>query len=356
MEIVPFSRIIGQDRAVLLMKRAMARDKMPHAYLFVGIHGVGKTTTALALAQALNCLDPVEGEGCGKCSVCRQLAGGNFPDLAIVEPDGQAIKIEQIRELNRSFSYRPLSGRYRVTILRRAEAMTEEAANSFLKTLEEPPRENILILGVTEPLDLLPTIVSRCQKVSFRPIPPALIAKWLQEEKGIEAERARVLANLAEGSLGRALGMEEEGFLEKREGCLDALFRIPFLPHDELLDLARGRPAGGRKSGGDRSGIEELEPAEVLALWKTCFRDLILLKTAAEKDRLIHGDFLGRLKSFSENYTIHALIRGVHILDRSERELRRGRNLDLMMENTILALKRLSDRPGRGVPLGDNIT
>src|SRR4030042_1563823 len=188
--VIPFSRIVGQERAVQLLKQAITREKMPHAYLFVGVPGVGRTTTALALAQALNCEAPENHEGCGRCKPCRQLLGGNFPDVELVEPDGQSIKIEQVRELERRFAYKPVAGRYRVTVVRPAEAMTEEASNAVLKTLEEPPAGNVLILNGTEPSNLLPTIVSRCQKVVFRRIPPPAIEQWLVAKKSGPREKA----------------------------------------------------------------------------------------------------------------------------------------------------------------------
>ena len=141
-----FSQILGQEKAVRFLKKVLQGDRIPHAYLFTGVNGVGKRTTAMALARAVNCTSGISDEGCGECITCRQLASGNFPDLISIEPDGQNIKIEQIRELNRSLNFKPVSGKYRITIINRAEKMTEEASNSFLKTLEEPPPGNIIVL------------------------------------------------------------------------------------------------------------------------------------------------------------------------------------------------------------------
>ena len=189
------------EKAVDLLRRAISREKMPHGYLFVGIPGVGKRTTVRALTRALNCGEQNDGDGCGKCRPCRQIMGGNFPDFEYIEPDGQKIKIEQIRALNQALAYKPAYGKFRVTLIHQAETMTKEGANAFLKTLEEPPKRNILILCVAEPLDLLPTILSRCQKVRFRPIPSPLIAQWIDAHYDVPHESA-VLAGICEGSLG----------------------------------------------------------------------------------------------------------------------------------------------------------
>ena len=168
---VAFSEILGQKTAKRFLKQVMASGKIPHAYLFTGIPGIGKTTTAMAFAMALNCREPVDFEGCGQCPSCRQFKGKNFPDFISILPEGQNIRIDQIKELNRKLGFAPVSGGYRVCVIHQADAMNDESANSFLKTLEEPPPGNILILRVTESLDLLPTIVSRCQQVPFQPLP-----------------------------------------------------------------------------------------------------------------------------------------------------------------------------------------
>ena len=102
-----FNDVIGQDPIAQTLKNAIKTDRVAHAYLFTGTRGVGKTSTALAFTQALNCLTPVEGEGCGKCKSCRQIKSGNFPDIIILKPDGQNIKIDQIRDLNRELSFNP---------------------------------------------------------------------------------------------------------------------------------------------------------------------------------------------------------------------------------------------------------
>jgi DNA polymerase-3 subunit delta' len=335
---IPFSQIVGQEGATRFLKQVMARGKMPHAYLFVGIPGIGKTTAALALCQALNCEGPANGEGCGHCTSCRKMISGNFPDLVILEPEGQNIKIEQVRSLDRMFGFKPAAGKYRVSILRQAETMTEEAANAFLKTLEEPPPGNIMIMTVTEPLDLLPTILSRCQRVTFRPVPVPLIEKWLIEEEGMEKGKASLLARVAAGSPGKALEMGKNHFLEKRQDLLFDLNRIMTMPSEEAVAWAVEYSTKAKK--------EKHESAVFLLLgvWKTWYRDLLLSKVKCSEDAFINVDFLRELKNASGDSKIENLVESFHTLDQAERDLRRFRNLDLLMENVVLKLKRIYGR------------
>ena len=338
----PFSEIIGQERAIEFLKRVMARGKIPHAYLFAGISGIGKTTSALALTQAMNCQERMNEEGCGRCQSCRQVRSGNFPDLVFVEPDGQNIKIEQIRDLNRALSFKPISGRYRVSIIRQAEMMTDEAANSLLKTLEEPPKFNILVLNVTEPRALFPTIVSRCQKVLFRPIPVRAIADWLMANQDLEEEKASVLARISEGSLGRAIRMCDGSFFKQREEYLSDLIQLPGLSSEQALERALVYTRKEKRRGPDARGKGGLGLFDLLNIWKSWYRDLLFMKLKCPTDFLINVDFSQKLQNISRHFNIEGLMESFFIIDRSQRDLRENRNLDLMMENTILSLKRLT--------------
>lgn len=335
---VPFSKIVGQDRAIRLLREAMARERMPHAYLFVGIPGVGKTTAALALCQALNCENPLNGEGCGRCPCCRKMTGGNFPDLVIVEPDGQATKIEQVRALDRIFSFKPVAGKYRLTLIRQAETMSEEAANAFLKTLEEPPPGNLLVLNVSEPLDLLPTILSRCQRVSFRPLPAALIETWLMENRGMEREKARVTARMAAGSLGKALDMGQGDFLEKRQDLLFNVSRIMHRAPEEMVEWVLAYGVQERKEK------KEEAVALLLGIWKTWYRDLLCVKSMCPEESLVNIDFSRELKNAAGDFTIDNLLESFFILDQAERDMMRFRNLDLLIQTALLKLKSLHGR------------
>jgi DNA polymerase-3 subunit delta' len=334
---IPFSKIVGQDKAVQFLKQVMAGDKLPHAYLFVGIQGIGKTTTALALTRAISCREPSDGEGCGRCPSCRQVMSGNFPDLEMIGPEGNRIKIDQIRQLSRTFGFKPVSGKYRVSIIQSADRMTEEAANAFLKTLEEPPEGNILILNVKEPLGLLETIVSRCQKVPFSPIPVDLIADWLIEKKQLDGEQALLLAKISEGSLGRALNMSEDDFLERRQDYLFKLLKLQWLSPDQAVELILEVTEKNKKQALDPSGYDGI--LGLLSVWKTWYRDLMLMSIDGPEKLLLNIDFSHKLKSIAKHCNIKDLMNSFQVLDVAQRDLLRMRNLDLVMENAVLTLR-----------------
>jgi DNA polymerase III delta' subunit len=163
--------IAGQERVIARLRAAIAGGRVHHAYLFTGGAGVGKRRTALALASALNCLQ-APGEGCGECEACEKIEGGIHPDVVTLEREGagQIIPIENIRrEIVARVGLPPHEARVRVFLIDEAAALQPAAANSLLKTLEEPPARTMFVLGTTSPDLLLPTIRSRCQRVVFAP-------------------------------------------------------------------------------------------------------------------------------------------------------------------------------------------
>jgi DNA polymerase-3 subunit delta' len=336
-----FSQILGQQRAKRFLTQVMAREKLPHAYLFTGIPGIGKTSMAKGMAKALNCHEPTEGEGCNRCPPCRQITSGNFPDFLSLKPDGHNIKIDQIRELNRRLSFAPVSGRYRVCVIHQAESMTREAANSFLKALEEPPQGNILILNATEPLDLLPTIVSRCQRVPFQPLTVQDITDWLVGKSGLDEEKALVLAKVCGGSLGRALKMSKGDFLEKRQQWLSRLIGLPAMPMEKALAMALECAGEDKDMDLDLTESGEAGITDMLATWKMWYRDLLLVKEEGPSHLLINVDFSHKLKSIARSFKIEKLGDSLLTIDQAQRDLRAKRNATLVMEHAVLRLKQL---------------
>lgn len=197
-----FSSVAGQPLAKRMLENAVRRGVKGHAYLFAGPRGTGKMAAAWELAKALLCTAPEPGDRpCGQCPDCRKMERGQHPGFAVVEPDGDAIKIDQIRSLQARFHYRPASSRGEsagVYVIRHAERMTAQAANSLLKFLEEPATPVVAVLIAENASALLPTVRSRVQRVPFVPAPPSELERLLLE-RGVAEELARPASRLAAG-------------------------------------------------------------------------------------------------------------------------------------------------------------
>ncbi|HSH13770.1 MAG TPA: DNA polymerase III subunit delta', partial [Desulfurivibrionaceae bacterium] len=220
------SEVLGQEKAKNLLRRAAGGGRLAHAYLFRGMSGVGKKSLARAFGNYLNCLEPLpEQDACGHCPSCRKLRSGNHPDRLLIEPDGAAIKIAQIRELKHALTFPPLEARLRIVLVCDVHTMRREAANSLLKILEEPPPGNLLILTGDGASEILPTITSRCQQIPLSPLPLAQVARELEAD-GIEADSAATLAALGGGSLGQARQLATLDLLELRRKVVTALLEL----------------------------------------------------------------------------------------------------------------------------------
>lgn len=206
-----FHDIVGQERIVTTLINQITSGRIPHAYLFCGSRGTGKTTTAKVLSRAINCLNPQQGEPCGECEACRQLANEN--NLDIVEIDAASNNgVDEIRDLRDKVKYPPTIGRYKVYIIDEVHMLSIGAFNALLKTLEEPPSHAVFILATTEPQKLPATILSRCQRFDFKRIPARLIETRLEQVIGADGEAAdhesiALIARAAEGGMRDALSI-----------------------------------------------------------------------------------------------------------------------------------------------------
>ncbi|MDI3281105.1 MAG: DNA polymerase III subunit delta' [Bacillota bacterium] len=238
-----FADFTGQERIKNLLRNAVAQGRVAQTYLFAGPPGVGKRALALALAQALNCLSPQGEDSCGTCPSCRRVEGGNHPDVLLVEPGGGALKIDQMRWLQQEAALRPYAGRRRVFILEGAETLTDQAANSLLKLLEEPPPSAVLILLAVAPERLLPTVRSRCLTVYFYPWPKDRLILELRRQ-GVPAAEAAALAEIAGGSPGQALALRP--LLPQIQGAVEALVQAAHRRDDRAL-LAAAQELASRE-------------------------------------------------------------------------------------------------------------
>jgi len=221
---MPFADIIGHERVVEVFRRALRSGKTSHSYLFEGPAGCGRRTTARALVQAIFCLEQGD-DACGACAQCRKVAAGSHADIHYIEPDGQFIKIEQVRELQHDLALRPYEAPRKACIIESAERFNPAAGNSLLKTLEEPPGNAIIILLTENAGMLLPTIRSRCQLIRFSPLSPENILLLL-ERRGMAPEAAQLLAPMADGSIQRAMELDNEALGNRKTILLARLLKL----------------------------------------------------------------------------------------------------------------------------------
>jgi DNA polymerase-3 subunit delta' len=252
---VILAQLRGQDRAVGLLRRALERRQLAHAYVFAGPPGVGKRTTALALAAATSC-SSAPGVGCGSCPECHLIELGAHPDLLIEDlttvPQGRTsgrapgepaprttrISIEQVHRVRQRLALQPVRASRKVGIIDQAELLSLEAQDALLKTLEEPPGTATLILVTVNADALLPTILSRCQRLVFAPLGDGVVAAILEAE-GVDGEIARRAAGDAGGSLDLARTLATEEGQAARARLLVTLEALPRFGIAELLDLSR---------------------------------------------------------------------------------------------------------------------
>ena len=266
--------VVGNEHAQAVLERALSAGQLRHAYLLYGPEGVGKLTLALAFAQAALCQRRKSGESeaCGECAACRKVAHGNHADLTIVEAEEgkRWVSIDIIREMERLASLAPTESDYRIFIIPDMERLQERAANALLKTLEEPPPGVIILLLATEPDALLPTILSRCQLIALRPLPPEQISAALRERWAVAPEAAERLAGLANGRLGWAVRAQERPEEQaERERTLERIVALVAAPPDERMRIAG-------ELGSDNATVRA-----TLDVWIGWWRDVTLVANGA---------------------------------------------------------------------------
>ncbi len=276
--------VYGHDWAVEQLRKSMFHGRVRHAYLITGTDSIGKNTLAQAFAMALNCTAPDESQRpCGVCRSCKLILSGNHPDMIYGETDENtgALKIEAIRTVTRSLAMKPFEARYRIAVFPFFDRAQPRAQDALLKTLEEPPPHALIILLARSTESLLSTITSRSQNVSLRPVALNRIRDYLVEHYNAEPEHAELLARLSAGRIGWAINaMLDDALRENRGGALDLL--------EQCLSYTRAQ----RFEVAEDLSRDKALLGEILELWQTYLRDLLLLCEGsrvppANSDRLI---------------------------------------------------------------------
>lgn len=320
-----FRDIYGHARQIDLLRNSIKRNRVAHAYLFSGMPGVGKKTTALAFAKALNCINGGS-DGCEHCPSCRKIAHGAHPDLVVVKPQGIVIKIGDIRELQKQMQFRPFEGRRRVVIIEDAHRMNDAAANALLKTLEEPMPYNVLILLTSRYGGFPRTILSRCQKIRFNPVRPATVKTYLMETRGMEEEDAAIIAAASQGSIGRIPEREKESRERFKRETIEKIAVINRGTGLSLFSIAH-------EFGDERAVI--LEKLGILREW---LRDVLVLKETGRHDFMLHRDLLKTSETLSGKIDRASIIEAVEAVARAIRAVERNANKQLTLESMVFTL------------------
>ncbi len=283
-----FADVIGQEHITETLRRQVAEGRTSHAYLFTGTRGTGKTTCAKILAKAVNCEAPVDGDPCGKCPACVGLDSGAFLD--VLELDAASNNgVDQVRALRDEAVYSPANVKKRVYIVDEVHMLSTAAFNALLKILEEPPEHLMFILATTELHKVPATILSRCQRFSFRRIRPEDAAKRLryvaeQEHIDLRPDGAELLSRLADGALRDALSLLDQcaaaGGTIDAPAVLDVLGLAGNLQTARLMELILNRDAQGALLALDELYKGGKDMGAVLSELSTLTRDLLLQKTA----------------------------------------------------------------------------
>ena len=353
--------VIGHEWAIRGLARSLSADQVAHAYLFTGPHGIGKTTLAHALAQALECTGSVR--PCGECAACRKVARDRHPDVLVIEgvPVGygsenteeseedlppppprkndrerRILKVWQIRTVRRAIARTPFEGRWKIIILRRFEEANDSASNAFLKSLEEPPRHVRFILTARDASLVLPTIASRCHVLALRPLPLPQVEDALVKRWHVEPSQAHLLARLSGGRLGWAVraatpetrGVDGHTLLEERRAHLEDLNRVLQIGYAERLTFA-GEVAK------DKRNKEDLP--DLLEAWMGWWRDLVLIQSG-QRDRITNVDFEESLSTQARRLSLEEVHAGLKATRATMRYLEQNVNARLAIEVLLLNL------------------
>lgn len=288
-----FSEIRGQDRAIKILKRAISNARIANTYLFHGPEGTGKKGIAVNFAKALNCPNYID-DACEACTSCRKINQGIHPDMMLITTEKGEIKIGVIRDIISGMAYHPLEAKKRVIIVDDADKFNLSSSNAFLKTLEEPPLDTVIILVTASP-DMLPqTVLSRSHKIAFGNIQTQIISEILTSKFGFSPDNAEFASYLANGSISRAVSFSTEDVKKVREDITRVIAGIDSNP-GALFDLS------------DKYSKDENNFYDALYWLYTYFRDVLIFKSRGNPDLFINKDMKENIKKAKDSMTIERL-------------------------------------------------
>lgn len=343
-----FADVVGQPQVTVTLKNELMAGRIAHAYLFTGSRGTGKTTCAKILAKAVNCLNPVDGDPCGECEICRGVDSGSVMD--IVEIDAASNNgVDNIRSLREEANFTPASAKYRVYIIDEVHMLSTGAFNALLKTLEEPPAHVIFILATTEVHKLPATILSRCQRFDFHRIAPEEIASRLtyvaqQESAEIDLQAALLIARLADGALRDALSLLDQCLGRSKNVTVEVVSETAGLVGRdhlfELTDAIRQNDSSRALELIDRLHNSSKDMARLCEELSSHFRNLMLIKTMKDARGMIvvSDSEYDRLTKQALAIPLPAVLHGLDTLQSALEKMYRGGDRRIEFEMAMIRL------------------
>ncbi len=327
-----FPQIIGHEPQKEFLRNSVRKNRISHAYLFSGPEGVGKKLVAIGFAKLINCVeDGAENLDC-ECTSCVKTEKGLNPDVLVFGyPGEKTIKVDHVRQdIERLIHLAPYENPYKVFIIDGAQRMNFNAQNAFLKTLEEPPPNSVIILITTLADLLMPTIRSRCQSVVFQPLETGQVKSFLEKEKPGNDD-SELVSRISGGSISRALNTDED-YLRKRTeyiGCvMDVDRRKPLTLFDSVERIQKDIKNGGS---------EELKT--VFDIFSTWLRDSVVMKTSGKKEEIVNNDLIEQLSEYSEKREVSELLGKFAALEETMTRISENNaNVEVSLENLLLRL------------------
>lgn len=323
-----FKQIVGNEKLIEHLQMAIRMDKVSHAYIFHGEDGVGKNLMADCFSAALEC---EEGgiSACGHCKSCLQAASKNHPDIIRVNHEKSVISVDDIRiQLNSDILIKPYSSRKKIYIIDEAEKMNEQAQNALLKTLEEPPDYAVILLLTNNSSRFLPTILSRCITLDFKPVSKEKIKAYLMERCQIPDYQAELSAEFSAGNLGKAiLYASSQDFGEVKEEVVHILKYIGEMSHQELLEALKYFCE-------KKQAMEEC--LDLMVLW---FRDVLLYKAAKDVNHVLYKKELTEIRNQAKVISFEGLNEILEAISKLRLRLKANVNFEVAAELMLLTIQ-----------------
>lgn len=324
-----YSDIIGHEDIVKHFKSSIELGKVSHAYILNGEKGVGKKTLAAVVAKSLQC-ESGEPDPCNTCKSCLQAESGNQPDIIWIKHEKPSvISVDEIRtQILNDIDLKPYSSKYKIYIIPDAQLMNPQAQNALLKTLEEPPEYAIIMLLTNNMDKFLPTILSRCIVLNFKPVEPLDMMEYLTTQIGVDQATARFCTDFAQGNLGKAVRLAiSPEYGEIKEDTVRLLRQMDSMEIDEII--AAVKQMGKYK-------LDVTDYIDIMTMW---FRDILMVKISNSPNKLIFKNEYSVMRKQASRISYEGVEEILEAMDKLKIRLEANVNFDIAMELMLLTIK-----------------